>query len=218
MELLILTLGTVGGIAGVLVYSSDRVQMRLRFREFKVADLAKLPENRRAKIVGTVVNAPHTLLSPLTRRQCVCYQIIADTYGGQVIHEFYAVPFFVDDGTGRALVDPARGVVRVIKSHERRLTLDETGTENEREFLARYGLGEIHPGGYRFREGIIEAGDVVEVIGAGVHEPDPEAVGTERGYRDLPTMRLRLMHSARNPLLIRHAPENRLALPPGTHD
>lgn len=207
MDLLLLTLGTAGGITGLLVYSSDRVQLRLRFRKFKVADLAKLPENHRAKIVGTVVYTPQTLRSPLTGRQCVCYQIIADTYGGGVANEFFAVPFLVDDGTGRALVDPARGLVRVLESYDHRVPLDDAGTEAEQAFLERYRLSSsAGAAGFRFREGIIQAGDRVEVIGAGVHEPDPEAVGVERGYRDLPSMRMRLIHSARNPLLVRHAP------------
>jgi hypothetical protein len=206
---LVIVVTSVVGVSALVVSTSDRVQMRRRFGKFKPKRLAQLPENSRAKIVGTVAYTPQTLRSPLTDRQCVCYQIIAEGVTGRVLNEFFAVPFFVDDGTGRALVDPAGGEVRVHKTYDRQVPRYMQASDGEQRFVRRYVAegGPMMASGFRYREGVIQAGDWVEVIGAGVHEPDPEAVRVERGYRDLPTMRLRLIHTVNNRLLVRHAPK-----------
>jgi len=83
-------------------------------------------------------------------------------------------------------------------------TFDDPSPQEE-EYLATHGKrGKdwFFNKALRYREGILEAGEMVSVYGRGVREPDPEGVDEAEGYRGLPPMRLRMSGSFDEPLLI----------------
>jgi hypothetical protein len=109
------------------------------------------------------------------------------------------VPFAIDDGTGRALIDP-RGAELAIEISERQMTLGEP-TEIQRRLAATHG---ISPGANLFREGILAIGARVSVIGMAVREPDPDGAARATDYRCTPT-RLRVSGTPARPLRITRA-------------
>jgi hypothetical protein len=128
----------------------------------------------------------------------------------QVAREVKGIPFVLDDGSGRAIVDPSGARVAVdIDMTTRSGTFDDA-TPVEEEFLSRHGLrstGWVFNKSLRYREGVIEIGETIAVMGQGVREPDPDAVGKVGGYRTGPPTRLRLGGSARHPILLSDAPD-----------
>ena len=139
------------------------------------------PWGKRLVVRGRVV-ARELIESPLTAQRCVYYRYLVEEWrrasvslqsigpgtGGlwhptetdEAIAEFY-----VDDGTGRALVEPARALV-------------ETAGPLLAEPVEM-------PADHRASEVRIEPGDTVEV--RGVVDEIEDMLDGERGYRDLPT-------------------------------
>lgn len=93
------------------------------------------------EVSGTVVG-PYTLISPLSESDCFYYHAVARSAGEEekkVAEEVLYAPFFLDDGTGRVMVDP-RGA-----EMELRPAVDEeyspaTGDAFTRHFVVRRGL------------------------------------------------------------------------------
>ncbi len=99
------------------------------------------------EVSGTVVG-PYTLISPLSEADCFYYHAVARSTGEEekkVAEEVLYAPFFLDDGTGRLMVDP-RGA-----EMELRPSVDEeyspaTGDAFTRHFLVRRGLSSAAAG------------------------------------------------------------------------
>jgi hypothetical protein len=109
----------------------------------------------------------------------------------------------LDDGTGRAFVEPnhARVTLHVDNAFDD-FPAPEPGKERLRAFMRRHGRDpERFSGRHRFREGIIAPGETVAVAGQGVREPDPDA-DASGDYRSGPPTRLRMNGWAKHPLLI----------------
>jgi hypothetical protein len=101
------------------------------------------------EVSGTAVG-PYTLLSPLSQQECYYYRVIAWKRDRQkeswkkATEEIVRAPLFVDDGTGRLLVDPTGAELDV------RATFQETYNSNPfsdavvpdsvQNFLARRGV------------------------------------------------------------------------------
>ena len=139
------------GIAGVVV------GIFLFFRGFPFLKRKRLIQNTptstirgaalgAVEVSGTVVG-PYTLISPLSEADCFYYHAVAKSTGEEekkVAEEVLYAPFFLDDGTGRLMVDP-RGA-----EMELRPSVDEeyspaTGDAFTRHFLVRRGLSSTAP-------------------------------------------------------------------------
>ncbi len=139
------------GIAGV------GVGVFLFFRGFPFLKRKRLIQNTptstiRGAALGAVevsgaVVGPYTLISPLSEADCFYYHAVAKSTGEEekkVAEEVLYAPFFLDDGTGRLMVDP-RGA-----EMELRPSVDEdyspaTGDAFTRHFLVRRGLSSTAP-------------------------------------------------------------------------
>ena len=193
-------------------FSPHAKLMRL-FHKGPQRTIAGFSEGSAAKIVGRVAVANEALEAPLTGRQCVYYEAIVKKDEGEdsttLIREERGVPFFVEDDTGRALVDPHGATIAVVvDSHTCSGTFADP-TAAEKAFLDRHeesGTGWIFNRSLQYREGVLEPGELVAVLGRGVREPDPGGVHAARGYRDMPAMRLRMQSSDRQPLYISDDP------------
>jgi len=90
------------------------------------------------------------------------------------------VTFVIDDGTGRAIIDPTGARVAVdIDMTTRSGTFDDA-TPVEEQFLIRHGLrasGWMFNRTLRYREGVIEVGGTHAVKGPGVPQPDSAGLG-----------------------------------------
>ena len=167
------------GIAGVVV------GVFLFFRGFPFLKRKRLIQNTptstirgaalgAVEVSGTVVG-PYTLISPLSEADCFYYHAVARSAGEEekkVAEEVLYAPFFLDDGTGRVMVDP-RGA-----EMELRPAVDEeyspaTGDAFTRHFLVRRGLSSSLPA--TLQEYCIRPGDHLFVLATLRENPGRES-------------------------------------------
>lgn len=203
-------------VAASMVWN-EKARIRRELRGAPRVDIAELREGRTGRLVGRVGEG-ETLQAPFTGRSCVFYEATVEEYRSsgktgswrQVVREARGVPFVLDDDTGRAIIDPGGARVDVDIDMTTRSGAFDDATPVEEAFLERHGLrstGWVFNKSLRYREGVIEVGETIAVMGQGVREPDPDAVGRVGGYRQGPPTRLRLGGSARHPILLSDAPD-----------
>jgi hypothetical protein len=193
---------------------SEERRLTRRMRRTPVGPVAEAVDGSPCRLVGTVA-AGRTIFAPISGRLCVAYQIRVFEVIGEGLRHYFddegGIPFVIEDGTGRALVDPERARMA--------LELDDDSTSGPHDttprhaaFLAHLGRSDQRPGGrirLQYHEGIVAPGDPVAVLGHGVREPDPAAIDRIGGYRAGAPTRLRISGTARWPVLISDRPEAR---------
>src|SRR5882724_12062611 len=93
------------------------------------------------EISGTVVG-PYTLIAPLSESDCFYYHAMARGTSGEekkASAEILYAPFFLDDGTGRVLVDP-RGAEAELRPSVDDEYSPSSGDAFTRHFLVRHGI------------------------------------------------------------------------------
>jgi hypothetical protein len=96
---------------------------------------------------------PFTLVAPITARPCYCYRTFVwewkqsgkNKQWVKVAAECMHVPFFLDDNTGKILVDPRGADLDLHRDFQREFcdsffTLKEEAPPNVRDFLLRHGV------------------------------------------------------------------------------
>jgi hypothetical protein len=207
----------IGGFVLLAWYFSPSARLKRELKATPRIPLRELPESTRARVVGAARTLEGMLEAPLTGRACLYYVITVEqhhstgrsSYWKTIIREERGVTFLLDDGTGRAIVDPSAAKVALdVDGRGDSGTFDEPN-ERETAFLQRHGTsgqGWVFNKRLRYREAVIEVGETVAIVGEGVREPDP-AAAPEAAYRgDQPT-RVRMTSSARFPLLISDSPD-----------
>ena len=104
------------------------------------------------EISGQAVG-PFTMVAPITERPCYYYRTLVWEYKQRgknkewvkVAGECFHVPFFVDDNSGRMLVDPRGADLDLHRDFQQEFcdgffTMKEPAPSNVREFLARHGI------------------------------------------------------------------------------
>lgn len=197
-------------------YFSHGARLKRQLKAARPWALAELPEDTHGRVVGRALPLTEQLAGPLTGRPCVYYIAMVEeqrstgrsTYWKTVASETRGVPFVLEDGTGRAIVDPNGAQVALdFDANSKSGTFDNADPVQE-AFLARHGQksqGWVFNKSLRYREAMIEVGEMIAVLGSGVREPDPNAP-PEAAYRGAPPTRLRLTSSARFPLVISDDP------------
>lgn len=195
---------------GASYYRDDRVRKR-RLRAAHPWPIAELPEDTLGRVIGRAKLLEETLTAPLTGRECVYYNVRVsegEQPGTTVIDDHRGVPFVLEDSTGRAIVDPTGAETVVVCDSTTTSGVLNPPDERLSTYLATFGqrpTGFMFNRALRYEESIIEIGELVSVLGAGIREPDPEAPPTS-AYRGGQPTRLRLTSSARYPLLISDDP------------
>lgn len=210
--LALLVFGTVGVVTYLSWYWSSAEQLKRALARAKRFSISALPEDTLGRVVGTARPVGEPLLAPMTERPCVYYRVEVRQTQRQghrtIITESRSVPFFLEDETGRAMVDPEGASVALeFDSRSKSGTLDDP-TDRESAFLARHsqtGTGLLFNKGLQYLEAVIHIGEKVAILGSAVREPDPDAPRGE-GYRDAPPTRLRFASSKKMPLQISDAP------------
>ena len=126
------------------------------------------------EVSGTVVG-PYTLIAPLSQTDCFYYHAIARGSSGEEKNpkeEILYVPFFLDDGTGRVMVDP-RGAETDLRPSVDDEYSSSTGDAFTRHFLVRHGISSEYTA--HLEEYCIRAGDRLYVLGTLRENPGLES-------------------------------------------
>jgi len=209
----------IGAIALAFKYFSPTARARRALRAAARVSVAEARDGQLIKIVGRLRSDPaaRRLAAPLTGRACAYHETVVEerrssgksSHWRTLIREVdFAGSFFVDDGSGQALVEVASPrVVLVTDAHFRSGTFNDAAQELE-NFLTRHGEsseGWVFNRPLRYSEGALEEGEEVAVFGRCVLEPDPDPSGAGVGYRER-AMRVKIMSPLNGELLISDDP------------
>jgi len=204
--LLLLGLSMILGVGGASWWFTPVQRRRRRLRAALPWPIAELPEGVLGRVIGQARTLDGPLIAPLSGRRCPAHEIVLseNTHNSHrdLAGEARGVPFLLEDDSGRAVIDPA-GAEYALDLDRRAAGGSEHTTRPElAAMFERLGLASTL-GTQRMislREGVIEPGERVSVLGVAAREPDPTAAPT--GYRDDAPTRLRLAGSPRYPLVI----------------
>lgn len=201
-------LAIIGSIAGLAHYFSDEAKLKRTLRAARPWPIAELPEDTIGRVIGRAARLDQLLTAPISGRPCLFYVVeVVEKQGKStsvIIREETGVPFTLRDDSGHAIVDPTGAKIALTTDVVTRSGTLDDATQLEEAFLARHGRTSrrwVFNRGLTYREAIVEDGERVAILGAGVREPDPDA-GPGAGYRGGPPTRLRLTSSRRFPLLL----------------
>lgn len=212
----IVILLVIGGIAILSWYFGATQRLKRQLLAAKPWSLRELPEDTHGRVIGQARAIGEQLTGPLTGRACVYYVAMVEeqrstgrsSYWKTVASETRGVPFMIDDGTGRAIIDPNGAQVALDFDGNSKSGTFNNADPVQEAFLARHGQkseGWVFNKTLRYREAMIEIGETISVLGSGTREPDPTAP-PEAAYRGAPATRLRLTSSPKFPLIISDDP------------
>src|ERR1051325_8598901 len=104
------------GAGGLFYWLSEERTLKRRLRKSPTFTLRELPENSAGRVIGRAAVWKEQITGPLTGRPCVCDTAVVEqhsrsnnttTYWKTIVRETRVVPFVLEDGTGRAIVDAA---------------------------------------------------------------------------------------------------------------
>jgi len=148
--LIFCVVGFCGGI-GLFLYGFRLLQRRrlildTPFSKIRSASMGMV------EISGQAVG-PYTMLAPITARPCYYFRTLVWEYKQQgknkqwlkIVSDCMHLPFFVDDNTGRVLVDPRGADLDLHRDFERQFSDSFFATKdpvpgNVRSFLSRHGI------------------------------------------------------------------------------
>ena len=144
---LTLLFGTSGVIAGLYLFLRGfrLLQQKRWIEDTPVAKIGAAAIGQ-AKVFGRVTG-PYTLLSPLAGTDCYYYRALAwsggesryeSTPGGRATETLFA-PFFVEDESGRVMIDPRGAQIELAADYDEQIGGDSMA-EGPRRFLRRHGL------------------------------------------------------------------------------
>jgi E3 Ubiquitin ligase len=126
--------------------------------------------------VSGKVQGPYTIIAPLSEEDCFYYRTIAWTGGERnwrkAAEESLSAPFFLDDGTGKMMVDARRAQsdLEAVFSEE----YEHTVPDYAQHFLNRHGVSSGTP--VKLEEHAVRAGQTLFAIGT-LLENTPEISG-----------------------------------------
>ena len=142
--------GFCAGI-GLFVYGFKLLQRRRLILDTPFSKIRSAAMGM-VEVSGLAVG-PYTMIAPITARPCYYYRTLVWEYKQQgknkqwvkVAGECMHVPFFVDDNTGRMLVDPRGADLDLHCDFEEQFcdsffTVKESAPDNVRHFLGRHGI------------------------------------------------------------------------------
>jgi len=212
----LILIAVIVGVALVFAlwwFSADQVARRA-MRKVPMRVIRDVLEGEKARIVGEAAgDAP--IPAPLSGRSCFYWRVTVEEYRRRgkhgswrtIIDEQEGVDFVVKDGTGKAWIR-ASHVHSLLEKDARFASgiLNDAGPELE-AFLARHGHsseGLLFNKNMRYREGVVEPGEAVAVVGIGRWAQDPdEPAQAAAGYRDMVTPKRLVMEPPEDgPLLL----------------
>ena len=209
---------TAGVMAWRLLFS-ERARHRRAIKRAPLVSLGDVMEGASVRVTGTVVAASDELKeAPLSGRPCVLYDVEVDQRRNQgrnsawvpVIREKdFVASFWLEDDSGRALVQFDWPEVVLTRDANFRSGILKEPKPRLREYLSSHGesaQGIVFNKDLRYREGALEPGEQVTVLGVAHLEPDPDPAATADGYRGR-AMRLVLRSPEDGEMLLSDVPD-----------
>lgn len=169
-SILALLFGAFGMMAGLYLFFRGFQLLRQK-RWIEDTPVTKIA----AAAIGLVkvfgkATGPYTLLSPLANVDCYYYRAVArngtNAQNEQELEgratEILFTPFFVEDETGRVMVDPRGAEIELPSQYDEQIS-GASMAECSRRFLRRHGLSTS--GGTTVSEYAIKPGDPILVLG-----------------------------------------------------
>lgn len=179
--------------------------------------VADAPEGALIELLGQARAERDTrtlLSSPLTGRPCLAWELLLESGLAGAWERLHratsAIDFVVEDATGRALVQPRRSDLRLVKDRNSSVESMTRLPRDLRRYLpsthqmATSGIFDGHRA-VRVKEGVLEPGERVSVVGWSRWEPHPDGIqpsAVAAAYRGSP-MRLVLQPSEGRPVVVR---------------
>ena len=203
--LLVLLAGGAAALALLGLRASRRASQQSPDRALLEAPGYRIVDAPTGKVVtvsGMVVPPAEPLEAPISGRPCVCWDVVAEERGAssntawvwfQIFRDRGGTDFVVEDGTGRALVRTSELRTALRSDASLRSWAGREVPPEVEEYLASRDLfasgvaADTTP--RRFREGVVEPGEIVTVLGLARWEPDPTPGALGGGYRTV-AMRL----------------------------
>ncbi|RZO62542.1 MAG: hypothetical protein EVA89_08925 [Sandaracinaceae bacterium] len=212
--LFLLMLLLVGGFALFRWYFSADQKARRAMQAVPLLPAARVRDGQTARVIGEVLPGA-SVTAPLSGRPCTYWRVtVEEQRGGSknrrwvtIVDEHEGVDFLLRDGDTKALVKT--DFVQCVLEKDGKFSsgfLNDATPELD-AFLRERGQssqGLVFNKNMRYREGVVEPGEHVCVVGAGRWERDPdEEASAGTGYRDasMPT-RLVLVAPEDGPLLL----------------
>lgn len=175
-------------IAGVLItgliiwlanYFSKKSVVRRKIKKATARRISNFVDGETARITGTVELPGESLTAPLSGRKCAYYYVLIEqqvstgkgSHWQKYIEEEVAGKFGIRDGTYCAMVDCSNVKSYIVEDRKYASGFMHDAQENLERYLSRYGKESTNMLGWnrtlRYREGIIEAGETIAVLGKG---------------------------------------------------
>ena len=172
-----------------IALSRDRVIDR-RVRRSRRLAIAELPDGMIAAVRGRARPAPGAaaLAAPLSRRACLYYEVEVQAFDPiasmwVIVHaEARGNAFLLEDDSAAALVEPGGWLISVDRG-ARFTPISGPTAEAVRVLLARRGLDWLCRRQLRARERLLQDGQLVAALAAGMREPDPDPAAAPGDYR-----------------------------------
>lgn len=169
------------------LFSRDAVIKR-KLRRAKRIPIKDFPDGGVAKIVGRLDYVGRPFNAPLTGRRCAQYLVEVEEKDGsgeweRLTEEEAGQDFFLDDGTGEALIKLQDARIAVTKDRDYSSGTFKDATPRQERFL--FSKGEKSTGflgfnrSLRYKEGVLRRREDVAVYGVGRWKKDDEG-GPER--------------------------------------
>lgn len=206
---------------------SARARRRQLLRKAKGVRISQARDGQLVKVVGRLhyADGEEPLRAPLSDRFGAFYVVEVEEHKRgknerwkEIIREraTHQTIWIVGAAEGeRALVDLGVADVELVMDARYESGFFNDASPRLESFLAAHGYGsegwlfnKYLNKALRYREGVLEQGERIAVLGRCVREPDPnpQAGGGERSYREAPT-RLRLVPPAQHELLVTDDPQ-----------
>ncbi len=128
------------------------------------------------EIKGRVVALKPPLITPFSKKACVYYDFLVEekrsngknSHWAKYIKDIHTQKFGVDDGSGTAVIEPRKAIMKLIVDRKEQSGMFNKAEEDQKEVLSQYGKrnrGLIFEKTLRYREIFLEEGDEVIVLG-----------------------------------------------------
>jgi hypothetical protein len=183
--LVIAIVAVVGIMAGAWWFSPHQRVLRA-IRGVPRVPIPEAVEGSIVRIVGRVRGGDAVLSAPISGRPCAHYDVLVEEYVRRgkrghwrtVVHEIQSCDFTLEGDQGAALVRTTVLEGAVLRDHRRSSGFLNDASPSLDALLARHGRSSTGLFGMnrslRYREGVLEPGEEVAVVGLATWVSDPE--------------------------------------------
>lgn len=171
IALIVVATAFVTGV-GMWLFGRDG-RTRRALEALPISKIRDVKAGATVRVTGKLILGTATLKAPFSHRVCAHYDaLLEERYVEDwreawhtVAHETSSCEFFLEDETGRIEVDATRLEGIIVRDHHK--TKGDIELEKARAFLLKHGQETEIPEGrvLRYREGVLEAGEMVTVRG-----------------------------------------------------